>query len=102
MGLGRRNARHVDLTGNKCGYRGVEIISQGNVDVADVFFRAFLRRPLCEAFQKLFDGHEQPSDGRFDGRLDQREKVSFEHASVEVGSHSRCNDIREPGISPPN
>ena len=84
MGLGRPNARHVDLTGNECGYRGVEIISQGNVDIADVFFRAFLRRPLCEAFQKLLDGHEQPSDGRFDGRLDQRGKVSAKCASIGV------------------
>jgi hypothetical protein len=74
MGLGRRNARHVDLASNKRGYRGVEIISQTNVDVTDVFFSAFLRRPLCETFQKLLDGHEETSDGRFDGRLDQGEK----------------------------
>jgi hypothetical protein len=39
---------------------------------------------LCEAFQKLLDGHEQPSDGRFDGRLDQRGKVSAKCASVGV------------------
>jgi len=71
MGLGRRNARHVDLAGNKCGYRGVEIISQSNVNVTDVFFSACLLGPLCETFQKLLDGHEEASDGRFDGRLDQ-------------------------------
>ncbi len=64
------NARHVDLTGNKCGYRGVEIISESNVNVTDVFFGSFLRRPLCETFQKLLDGHEEMSDGRLDGRLD--------------------------------
>lgn len=70
-GLDGGNARHVDLAGNKCGYRGVEIISQSNVNVTDVFFSSFPRGPLCETFQKLLDGHEKTSDGGFDGRLDQ-------------------------------
>jgi hypothetical protein len=86
MGLGRRNARHVNLAGDKCGYRGVEIISQSDVNVADVLFRAILRRPLCETLQKLLDGHEETSDGRFDGRLDQGESKCWGYRRRELAA----------------
>jgi hypothetical protein len=36
---GRRNVRHIDLVRNECGYRGIEIVSQCDVDITNLLLR---------------------------------------------------------------
>lgn len=62
--------RHVNIVGREGGYCGVEIVAQTDVYVAHLDLVAFEMAPLGERFEKLFDGYEEASNGRFDRGLE--------------------------------
>ena len=62
-------APHVDAEAAEGRDRGVEVVSQADINVANLVLVDDLFAPLCEGLEEDLDGHQQSCHGGLDGGL---------------------------------
>jgi hypothetical protein len=60
------HARHIDIKRSKRSHRRVEVITESDVDVADLFLVHFALAPLGKRLEELLDGNKKTGYSRLD------------------------------------